>query len=168
MLTMLARLLSALNSESAPWQISLAVVLGMFVGLGPIAAVYNLIIVLLACVIRVNFSAFILAALGFSGIAYFIDGYSIAIGESLLSNPELTATWTELYQIEWMRVLAFNHTLTLGAVTLSMILTLPVFLLSLLLIKVYRDRVLAWVNKLKIMHFIKGSKFYSLYQMFSQ
>ena len=168
MLTMLARLLNALNSESAPWQLSLAIVMGMFVGLGPIAAVYNIFILFLACIIRINLSAFILSVLGFSGIAYFVDQYSIAVGESLLNNPEYIEMWTQWYQNEWLRILAFNHTLTLGAIVLSCILSIPVYLLSLLLVKVYRDRFLSWINKLKIMQVIKGSKFYTLYQMFNQ
>ena len=61
MIAMLAKLLKALNSDSAPGQIALAFALGLITGLTPLCSLHNLIVVFFACIIRLNFSAFLLA-----------------------------------------------------------------------------------------------------------
>ncbi len=44
MLTLLAKLFQALNSESSSRQIALAVALGFFFGLAPLASLHNVVI----------------------------------------------------------------------------------------------------------------------------
>jgi len=169
MLTMLAKLLKALNSESAPWQIALALALSMIIGLTPLWSLHNLVILLLAMIIRVNLSAFFLGILVFTGIGMaLVDPWSIRLGEELLTRSDLQTLWTELYAQDFWRMLAFNHTLTLGGVCIALIAFIPVFAISLILVRVYRERVLNWVNKLKITQMLKASTFYSLYQKFAE
>ena len=121
MLSMLAKLLKALNSESAPGQVALAFALALIVGLTPLFSLHNLFVLFLACVIRVNFSAFILGVLFFSGVAWFVDPLSIRMGASLLANPALIPTWTELYQSELWRISGYNNTLVLGGLVFALI-----------------------------------------------
>ena len=166
MLSMLAKLLKALNSESAPGQVALAFALALIVGLTPLFSLHNLFVLFLACVIRVNFSAFILGVLFFSGVAWFVDPLSIRMGASLLANPALISTWTELYQSELWRISGYNNTLVLGGLVFALIAFVPVLLISRILIIQYRHRVMAWINKLKITQMLKASKFYNLYQNF--
>lgn len=169
MLTMLAKLLKALNSESAPWQIALALALSMIIGLTPLWSLHNLMILLLAMIIRVNISAFSLGILVFTGLGMMlIDTWSIELGEALLMRPDLQILWTELYAQDFWRMLAFNHTLTLGGLCIALIAFIPVFFISLILVRVYRQRVLNWVNKLKITQILKASKFYGLYQKLAE
>ena len=73
MLTILAKLLKALNSETSAWALALAVVLGMFMGITPLWRIHNLIILLAALIFRVNLSLFIVSFGIFSGIAYLLD-----------------------------------------------------------------------------------------------
>lgn len=169
MLTMLAKLLKALNSESAPWQIALALTLSMIIGLTPLWSLHNIVILLLAMIIRVNLSAFFLGILVFTilGMAV-VDIWSIQVGEALLTRPDLQAMWTELYAQDIWRMSAFNHTLTLGGLCIAAIAFIPVFFLSLVFVRLYRQRVLNWVNKLKITQMLKASTFYSLYQKFAE
>lgn len=169
MLTMLAKLLKALNSESAPWQIALALALSMIIGFTPLWSLHNLVILLLAMIIRVNLSAFFLGILVFTGLAMaLVDTWAIELGEAVLTRPDLQALWTELYAQDVWRMLAFNHTLTLGGLCIAVIAFIPVFLFSLIFVRVYRERVLNWVNKLKITQVLKASTFYSLYQKFAE
>lgn len=164
MLTMLAKLLKALNSESAPGQIALAFALAVIVGLTPLMSFHNVIVLLLAFILRINLSAFFLGVAFFSGLGYLIDPYSVKLGESLLQNPDLVPTWTELYQNDWWRMTAFNNTLTLGGLLLSLVAFIPVFIISRILVNIYRDKLLAWFEKLKISKILKASKFYGLYK----
>lgn len=164
MLTMLAKLLKALNSESAPGQIALAFSFALIVGLTPMFSLHNLLVLLLAFILRINLSAFFLGVVVFSGVGYLVDPLSIRLGESLLLNEQLTATWTQMYQSAWWRVSAFNNTLVLGSFLLSLIAFIPVFIVSRLLVVNYREKLLTWFEKLKITQVLKASKFYGLYQ----
>lgn len=58
MLNLLAQLLKALNSESAPGQIGLAVAFALWVAITPMWTLNNLLIFTLVLVLRVNLSAF--------------------------------------------------------------------------------------------------------------
>lgn len=167
MLAILAKLLKALNSEASPSQIALALSLALIVALTPFFSWHNALVLLLALVIRVNLSAFAVGTAVFSLLALAIDPFSARIGEQLLTNPEYQAFWTELYQNPFWRISGFNHTLVLGGLVVSLAAFIPVFIVARLLVIKYRENLLAWVNKLWIAKFVKGSKFYSLYMKFA-
>lgn len=163
MLTLLAKLLKALNSEASPSQISLAFVLGMILGFTPLWSAHNIIIVFLALVLRINLTAFLLAFGVFSGLAYLLDSTFISLGENLLSNKDLLATWKSMYVSDAWRVTKFNNTLVLGSLVVSLILALPAFLLFNVLIRQYREKIFVWVQKSKLMQLLKANKFYGLF-----
>lgn len=163
MLSILAKLLKALNSEAAPAQIALALSLALIVALTPLISWLNALILLLALVVRINLSSFFVGVALFSLVALAVDPLSIALGERLLTAPELRSFWTELYQNEFWRISGFNHTLLLGGLVISLVAFLPVFFVSKMLIVQYRGSLRVWVEKLWITKLIKGSKFYNLY-----
>jgi len=164
MLNLLAKFLKLLNGDASPSQISLGFAFALFVGLTPFFSLHNLIILFLVCVIRVNLSAFLLASAVFTLFAFVIDPVSISLGQALLNNPELTQTWTQLYQSDVWRAFKFNHTLLMGSVLVSLILFIPMFVVSRIVISVYRDRLMVWFEKLKISKMVKASKFYKVYE----
>lgn len=164
MLTMLARFLKALNSESGPWAIAWAFVLGMIMGLTPLWSLHNLIVLFLALSLRVNFTGFILAWIFFTGIAYLFDPVANYIGETVLQMDALLPLWQTLYDMPLARLFQFNHTITLGSLLFALLFA-PVWLyISYLLVINYRKRVQRWFNKLKIVQALKGTKFYSIYK----
>lgn len=163
-MALLARLLKALNSEAAPWQIALAIVLGMIIGLTPLVSVHNLLILFLVLVLRVNLAAFLASWAGFSVLALAIDPLMMMLGDSLLSAPSLQSIWTTLYNQQWARLMQFNNTLTLGSLVISLLIAPVLFVVSRLLVVQYRQRVMVYVNKLKIVQAFKASKIFSIYQ----
>jgi len=164
MFTMLAKLLKALNSDSAPGQIALAFALSVITGLTPLFSLHNAVILLLACILRINFGAFVLGTAFFSGLAYLVDPAAIALGESMLPNPELQTSFTSMYQSDFWRATRYNYTLVLGSLTVALIAFIPVLIISRVLIVGYRHKLMAWVEKLKITKLVKASKFYKVYQ----
>lgn len=164
MLKQLAKLLKALNAETAPWQISLAFVLGMIMGFTPLMSLHNILFLLLAFILRINFSGFLLALGFFSGLAYLLDPLFIRAGEALLLKPELHDFWTRLYNSDPWRLTHFNNTLTLGSLVVALALALPLFFIFRLLIVQYRAHLLAWVRNSRLMQLFKASKLYHLYQ----
>ena len=163
MLTMIAKLLKALNSEASPSQISLAFVLGMILGLTPLWSMHNILVVSLALVLRINLTGFLLSWGVFSGFAYLLDPAFVALGENLLTNTDLKATWSSLYVSDVWRVTRFNNTLVLGSLLVSLGLAIPAFFIFNFLIRQYRDKIFAWVQKSKLMHMLKANKLYKLY-----
>ena len=168
MIAMLAKLLKALNSDSAPGQIALAFALALITGLTPLFSFHNVFILLIACLVRINFVAFLLCTLFFSGVAYLLDPAAVALGESILTNPSLQSFFTELYQSDFWRATRFNNTLVLGSLVIAVIAFIPVLLLSRWLILAYRHKLMAWVDKLKITKVLKASKFYKVYQALAE
>jgi uncharacterized protein (TIGR03546 family) len=167
MLKQLAKLLKALNAETSPWQISLAFVLGMVLGFTPLLSLHNLLILLLAFILRINFAGFLLGFGFFTAFAYLLDPLFIRLGEALLLAPSLKGLWTELYNSDLWRLTHFNHTLTLGSLVASLLFALPLFFLSRWLIINYRTHVLAWVRKTRLVQMLKATNFYRLYRSIS-
>ncbi|MFT4764908.1 MAG: hypothetical protein ACI9OH_002011 [Oleispira sp.] len=164
MIAMLAKLLKALNSDSAPGQIALAFALALIAGLTPLFSLHNVLILFIACIVRINFGAFLLGILFFSGLAYLIDPAAIALGESVLTNPGAQGFLTELYQSDFWRATRFNNTLVTGSLIIALLAFVPVLLFSRWLISAYRNKLMVWVEKLKITKLLKASKFYKVYQ----
>lgn len=159
-----AKLLKALNSESEPAQISLAVCLAMVAGFTPFYSLHNLLVLFLVCILRVNFSAFILGLVFFSGAAYLLDPLFHKLGLWVLTLPALEGLWTTLYRQVFWRILKFNNTLVMGSLVLSLLLAMPLFPALNVLIRRYRQHILEWLRKLKIVKILKASKFYEIYE----
>jgi uncharacterized protein (TIGR03546 family) len=164
MLSMLANLLKALNSESEPGQISLAFILAMIVALTPFWSLHNLLLVLLVLVLRTNISAFLVGLAFFSLLAFLVDPLSMRLGEAVLTNTGLQDFWTSLYQSDFWRMTGFNNTLTMGGLILGVMAAPGMYLLSNMLIRQYRDKVMESVNKMKVVQALKASSFYKIYQ----
>ncbi len=167
MLRVLANLLKVLNSETNPGQISLAFCFAMVAGLTPFWSVHNLVVLLLVLLIRVNLSAFLLGLACFSGLAYLLDPLFHRIGLAVLTAGSLEGFWTALYSSTLWRIERFNNTIVMGSLLFSLTFFLPLYLLSNLGIRRYREHVLAWVEKTRVMQMLKASRFYSLYQSVS-
>ena len=167
MIKLLAKLLRVLNSETDPGQISLGLCFAMIAGLTPLLSLHNLVVLLLVCILRVNLSAFLLGLAVFTGITYLLDPLFHHIGFAALTAPALEGLWTTLYQSVWWRLEHFNNSIVMGSMVFSIVLFVPVLLLSNMLIRQYRQHVLAWVQKTRIMQMFKASRLYQTYETLS-
>ncbi len=167
MIEAIANLLKVLNSETEPGQISLALCLSMIAGFTPVLCVHNLIVLLLALLLRVNLSAFGLGWAFFSAIAYILDPLFHSIGLAILTAPSLKDLWTGLYNTAWFRLDRLNNTIVMGSLAFSLAAFIPALLLFNLLIRRYREHILSWVKKTRLLKAIQASKFYSVYQTVS-
>lgn len=167
MIKLLAKLLRVLNSETEPGQISLGLCFAMIAGLTPLLSLHNLFVLLLVFILRVNFSAFVLGLIFFTGVAYLLDPLFHLLGLAILTAGPLEGLWTVLYQSAWWRLEHFNNSIVMGSLVFSVVLFIPVLALSNLLIRRYRQHVMAWIQKTKIMQIIKASKLYRAYSTVS-
>ncbi|TMM47458.1 TIGR03546 family protein [Colwellia ponticola] len=167
MLTLLAKLLHALNSDSSIRQIALAIALGFIVGLSPLFTLHNIAIIFFVLLIRVHLGSFILAVGFFSGLSYLLSPAIVSVGESLLTQPALAIFFTSLYQFDWFKLAHWHHTYVLGALVLGVALCVPIYFTSKLIIEKYRVHIMTFFQKFRIVKALKASKFYSLYSRFS-
>jgi uncharacterized protein (TIGR03546 family) len=163
MLTILARILSAMNSDDSPGQLSLAVVLALIFGLTPLASLHNVLVLFLVCILRVNITLFLVAWGFFTTLAYVLDPMFDSVGRSVLSTESLVPLWTDWYNEPLMRITEFNNTITMGSLVCSLILSVPVFFLSFYIITQYREHLLKWIEKSKLVQVFKASKIYTIY-----
>jgi uncharacterized protein (TIGR03546 family) len=167
MLRAVAKLLKALNSESNPGQISLAFCLAMIAGFTPLLSLHNLLVLFLVLLLRVNLSAFLLGLGLFSGVAYLLDPLFHRLGLAVLTADPLLALWTGLYDITVFRLAYFNNSVVMGSLLVSLLLAVPLFVVSRVLIVKYREHVLVWVQKSRVLQILKGSKLYRVYHSVS-
>lgn len=167
MLKLLAKLLRVLNSETDPGQISLGFCFALIVGLTPLLSLHNVCVLLLICLLRVNLAAFLMGLGLFTGIAYLLDPLFHHLGLTVLTAPALEGVWTSLYQSVWWRLEHYNNSIVMGSLVFSVALFVPLLLFSNLLIRRYRQHILAWVQKTKLMQMFKASKLYETYQTLS-
>jgi len=161
---LLAKFLKALNSEASPWQIALGLTLGLIMGLTPLLRLHNLLLLLILLFFRLNLASALVALAVFSGLAYLLDPLMIAVGEQLLTAEGLQALWTGFYNSGIGQLSQFNHTLTLGSLVVSLVFSPLMLLASRALVIQYRERLMIWVSKLKVVQALKASRFYQLYE----
>jgi uncharacterized protein (TIGR03546 family) len=167
MLRAAAKLLRAMNSETEPGQISLALCFAMVAGLTPLLSLHNLFVLLLVLVLRVNVSAFLVGLGVFSALAYPLDPLFHRVGLSVLRAGPLQGLWTSLYNSAPWRLERFYNTVTMGSLLVSLVLFIPLFLATNLAIRRYREHVMRWVERSRAMTFFKGTRFYRLYKSVS-
>lgn len=149
-----------LNANVDPSQIAAGLALGMMLGFTPLWSLHNLLVLFFICILRINTSAILLSFALFSGLAYLLDPVFIQVGEWVLTYPDLAPLWTSLYQQDLWRLAHFNHTLTMGSLVVSLILLLPLFFIGKLLIIKYREKLLAWVMKSRLVQTLKATKWF--------
>jgi len=167
MLKMIANLLKILNSDADPSQISLAFGFALLSGLLPLFSPLNLLVLFIVFMLRVNLSAYLLGTAFFSGLAYLLDPLLHRIGLALLTASTLEGLWTTLYNSTLWRIQRFNNSVVMGGLVFGVLCFVPLVLLANALIRRYREHVLAWVKKTRLMQAFTASKFYDIYMKVS-
>ncbi|MEW6683957.1 MAG: TIGR03546 family protein [Nitrospirota bacterium] len=167
MLRATAKLLTVLNSETEPGQISLALAFSLIAGLTPFWSLHNLLVLLIVLLLRVNLSAFLLGTAFFSGVAYLLDPSFHRLGLAVLMAPSLEGLWTSLYNSTLWRIERFNNSIVMGSLLASLVLFVPTVLGFNWAIRKYRDRVLAKVKKLRVVQALTATRFFQMYRSYS-
>lgn len=166
MLTALIKILRILHSEADPSQISLALALAMAVGFLPFFSPINLIFLFFVMVLRVNYASFLLGTAFFSGIGYLFDPIFNAVGLFVLTSGALRGLWTALYNSTFFRLIDFNNTIVMGSLVTALLLFVPLLLALNYLIRKYREHILKWVEKSRVMQAFKASDLYHKYKTY--
>lgn len=163
MLTMLAKLLQALNSENSSRQIAAAVALAFVFGLSPLLSLQAFLILFIVLLIKVHLTSFILAAGLFKGMSFLLSGLIVLIGERLLTSPALSGLFQALYQFDLFKLAHLHHTYNLGALVLGSVIAPVLFFTTRMLIEKYRQHIKSYIERLPLVKALKATKLYTVY-----
>lgn len=161
MFSQLIKLIRILSSETAPIAISMGFALGMVAGLTPLMNLYNLVVIFLLLVFRINLAGFLLSWALCSALAYLLDPLFHELGKTILQYPDLKPLWTDMYNQAFWRLTNFNNTIVIGSLAACLVAFIPFVVVSNFLIRHYRSDVMKFVQNSRIFKFLQNSKSFS-------
>ncbi len=162
------KLIELLHKETGEKQLAAGFVLGIFMGLTPLANLFWLSYLVLLILFRFNIGAAMLS-FGVVKLASFaLDPVLDKLGVILLSSNGLVAIWTTFFHMPVVPFTRYNNSVVLGSVVFSILLSVPLFYLAVYLIRTYRKQVVARIQGTWIWKAWKASKLYSLYDKYQQ
>ncbi|VAY86816.1 hypothetical protein MNB_ARC-1_1057 [hydrothermal vent metagenome] len=149
MLTLI-KLLKTLNSTQTNFQLSLALIFGMFSGFLPFFSLINAIVVLVVFSLNIPLGVYVVFTVMFSMLGALLDNSFATFGYMLLTDSSLNNLWTTLYNFTPALWFNFNHTITLGSFMVSLIMLFPLYFISKPLFNHYRNTLIKLSQKIKI------------------
>lgn len=141
MIKALARLIVALNANTRPAEIAAGAAFGVLLALVPGGNLLWYALFVIAFLVRMNLAAMFLV-LGLARLVVpFADPALDALGWLVLNLPALEPAFTTLAGLPVVPWTRFNDTVVMGGLVAGIVLWVPVFLLFLLLVKIYRRRI---------------------------
>ncbi len=160
MLRQTLKVFKALNSDAKPWQLSLGIVFGSFLGLTPLLNLHNAVLLFLAFIITLNIGLMFLSFAFFSGVAYLLDPLFHKIGYAVLTKETLRPFWTDFFSSPLAVLSNLNNSIVLGSLIFSALFAIPLFLVSNVLVQKYRDNIQEFLDKIPLIRSMKIVKTY--------
>ena len=155
MLRRIIKVLKALNSNEAPWQISLGIIFGALLGLTPLFSLHNLVVLFLALFINLNISMMIVSFAAFSLIAYALDPVFHQVGLALLTSPGLESFGMQFFSCPVFLFANLNNTIVMGSLISTLAVSVPLFFLLNLLVVKYRHVYNTFIGRFPVLKFLK-------------
>lgn len=138
MLGYLLKLFQTLNSNSHPGEIAHGVALGVIAGMIPKDNALWYILFVLFFFIRINKAIYLLVTLGISLYIGSFDMLLDTIGYQVLVFEPAIPVYRKLLDIPFVAFTKFNNTVVMGSLVAGLLLYIPVYILSRLLVKLWR------------------------------
>lgn len=155
MLSRIIKVLKALNSNEAPWQISLGIIFGSLLGLTPLFSLHNLVVLFLALLINLNISVMLVSLAAFSVIAYALDPVFHQVGLALLTSPGLESFWTQFFSCPVFLFANLNNTIVMGSLVSTLAASVPLFFIFNVMVVKYRHTFNAFIGRFPFLKFLK-------------
>ena len=143
---------NALNHAGKPWQIAMAIALGMLVGFTPILSVHNIAVLFIVLIFNIHFSIFLLAVSFFGVIGLALDPLFASIGKLILTSEGLETVFTSWYNNPFGHLTYFNNTITMGSLIVSLVLFFFVYKISSYLLVKYRDVIAVKIKNIPLLN----------------
>ena len=143
---------NALNHAGKPWQIAIAIALGMVVGFTPIFSIHNIAILFIVLIFNIHFSVFLLAVSFFGMIGLILDPLFASIGKLILTSQGLETIFTSWYNNPFGHLTYFNNTITMGSLVVSLVLFFVVYKISSFLLVKYRSVIAVKIKNIPLLN----------------
>lgn len=147
----------ALNSANSTKSLSLAIALGVIVGLTPTLSIHNFILFFIVLVFSIHVGLFLITTTVFSFVGYLFDPLFAKLGQGILTDTSLNEFFTALYNLPLMKLTNFNNTILMGSLVVALLVAPIVYLVSQKLFATYREVVMSKCSSLPVI----GSFFYN-------
>ncbi|MCK5674195.1 MAG: TIGR03546 family protein [Spirochaetales bacterium] len=154
MISFIAKLVVALNSNSRPGEMASGIAFGLLLAFIPAGNLLWITIFILAFFIKHNIAAMLLSFGLFRIIISVFDSFLDLIGGMFLEISAFQDFFTYLYNVPLFSYSNFNNTIVMGGFILGMVLWVPVFILFTILIKIYRKKIAPKVANSKFVKFL--------------
>lgn len=168
LLNQLFKFLKMLHSETSTRQLSSGFVLGMFMGFTPTFTLLQFFYLVLMLILRINMGAVFLSFGLFRLLSFALDPVFDSVGLRVLRWEALTDLFVTLYNSAVVPYTFFYNTIIMGALTLSLGLSIPLFIISGALIRRYRLVVVARFKASWVFRAWTTSKLYPLYVKYTE
>lgn len=159
--------LKVLNSETARSQLAAGVMFGMVMGLGPTLTLHNLLLFFVVALFRVNLSIFFVSLGFFSFVGWLFDPVWDKLGYWLLVDLKaVRPLWIEFSTGPILPYFRFNNTIVIGSLVFGLIAALPIFLISMKFVSLYRARWREKIQSSKFVKILKATPFYGMYEKY--
>ena len=148
----LKKIWNALNHAGKPWQIALAIALGMLVGFTPILSIHNIIVLFIVLIFNIHLTVFLLAISFFGTLGLILDPLFASIGKAVLTSSSLENLFTSWFNNPFGHLTYFNNTITMGSLLVSLVLLLLVYKISSLLLVKYRTVIAVKIKNIPILN----------------
>ncbi len=156
MLKFIVKLFKALNSNSNPSEIAHAVSIALILGFLPKNNLLWYLLMVFFIFMRINKGTFVIFTFLFSLLTPFIDPYFDRIGTFLLTIPSMQSIYSTLMDIPFVSFTNFNNTIVAGSLASSIVLYIPVFVLSRIFVSLFRKSIIPLIRKTKLAIFIQN------------
>lgn len=138
MFSYIVKLLKSLNTNSHPGEIAHAVAIGVLLGFMPKNNVLWYLLFVFFLFVRMNRGAFLLTILIASLLARFFDPLFDSIGYVVLTFSPLKPTYAALLDVPFVAFTKFNNTIVAGSIVFSLIVYIPVYIMTRVFTKSWR------------------------------
>lgn len=139
MISLIAKLVAALNANSRPAEVAAAASFGLLLALIPGGNLLWFAILILVFLLKVHLaSALLVMALG-KLIVPVIDPLVGRLGLLILNQEALSPLYTQMINTPLLPYTSFNNSLVMGGLAAGILLWIPVFLLFIPLVNLYRN-----------------------------
>lgn len=161
MISFIAKIIVGLNNNSRPWEMASAIAFGVWLALLPGGNLLWIVLFIIAFFLKQNKGALLLSLALFRLITPLVDPLLDKIGYALLNVTFLQDFYTQFYNIPLVPYSNFNNSIVMGGFISGLILWVPLFLLFLTLVKLYRKKIAPMFSDSKIIKALKKVPFFS-------
>jgi len=156
MISFIAKLFVALNSNSRPGEIASGLAFGFWLALLPGGNLLWILLFAAAFFLKHNLAALLLGLAVFRSFLFLADPLLDLAGGWILQAPFLRDVFLRLAELPLVSYTRFNNTLVMGALVIGLLAWVPLYLLFLQLVRLYRKKAAPALASSRLVKTLKG------------